>query len=434
MGLFDRFKKKQESEKIEEAIENVKISELAQWLVDNLNLEILQKKSKDFYEDIIVSFNQLIDLNEILSKAEFEIKDKSYVAVNMTKDGFVKKANSVINSINFSKTIDQSKIFYEFMDDFHSSVNKSLKEIQSLTPKQAILISRYFRKDAAPVMEKLKDIEKTIKNLSEFLKNEGKGMKIIDNMKQKTNEYHDLINALDSLEKKKTEKTLNAEKIEKSEIETKISNFKKNPEWIEFEALRKELKSDEEKASDIEYNIKEQLSAVSKPLKKMEYVLEREIINSDFPTSLLKDFLYKPLESFIAEDGDASLNKLIENLNKMIGDKKIVIKSKEIQKIKELKKAANMQLKELRSIYRDIKNKNKERENKINKYADLVEKISELNKHLEAEREESQNLKQELVEISKKISEIKDNITNIKNEIESTLLNEIGKKIELVMN
>ncbi|MBU0898676.1 MAG: hypothetical protein KKB03_00745 [Nanoarchaeota archaeon] len=430
MGLFDRFKKKEvEPERIIE-LEKINMNELSSWLAERMDIEHLQEISKKFYEDIISSFYELKELSERLEKAEFESGDNRYIAANMTKDTFVKKAVSVINSLNFSKTVEQSKISYRFIKDFHSKISRPLKEIHTLTPKQVILISTYFKTEARPAMNKLKELDDKIKDLNRFLDSEGKRMQIIDDVESKTNEYKKIVNMINSLEHKKTEKTNRISEIEKTDTETKISQMKQTEKWIEFETLEKEIKTNEEKSKDIEYNIKEQLSVLAKPLKKIDYLISKSLLDSFSEQKLLSDFLYRPFETFISEDNN-SLKKLLDCLDNAVNDNKISIKEKDKQKIKDLNKAVDIQLKELKSIYFDVKEQIEKKRSKIENYRNLIEDKHGLDGQLNKEREETTQLKQEIKIINDEISVSNESISKMKNDIENSLLDEIGN-VELI--
>ncbi|MFH1444929.1 MAG: hypothetical protein ABIF08_00410 [Nanoarchaeota archaeon] len=434
MGFLDKLRKKDRKEEvIEVPIEKVRIEELTDWLNSIFEVTVLHEKSKTFYENIMASFAEIKILNEKLMEAELESGEKIYTSANMVKDTFVNKTRSIVSSLGFPEKPEQ-KINYNFISIFYSSVLKSIKEIQSLSPKQLILLSNYFKSEARPVMEKIKSANDSIKDLGSFLASEGKGMRLLENINSKIDDYNNLIQELNALEQSKKEINEKIEAIEKSDIDTEISSLKQTSRWKEFELLEKELKTKHEKTSDVEHNIKEQLSVLEKPLMKIEYLISRNLIDFPIDQAIVQGFSLKPFEAFIKDSGDDSLKKLIEELSKMVSDKKLSLKEKEKQKIKELHKALNGSLKELRDIYFNSKQNNLEKKSKIVEYSDIIEKNKILEERLTKEREESFKLKSDIKQTDKSISETKERISNLKKETEASVYEDIGKRIELIAN
>ena len=205
MGLFRLFsRKKTEKKEVEKEQEVTKISidNIHKWFHETYRnkLKEAEKESSELVEKIISNFSEMKQSINALEKAEFGEGEKIFTSANMVKDTFVKKYFTIMHTIQ-----KPGKKDYASLQQFLKNSSNAINEMKSLSPKQKFLLSRYFKDEAAKVINDINMIDSNTKAFADFLSSKGKIIQLQENIDMKSSEYSSLINNMKSLTSREKE-------------------------------------------------------------------------------------------------------------------------------------------------------------------------------------------------------------------------------------
>ncbi len=234
---------------------NVEIQNLIKNFQDsNFTSEEITKsleELKNTRDETIAKKQRISELESELNSLDDKIKtiEKS---VEQIKSGEryseFKKLNESLSSFKNSRTLIKNKIDAQFTKisrplgryEYASSLDKEQKAllsqlindpIEALTPSNkdsVIVILENVRKGITSGSISVKDIEKTMIHLTETEENLGNFIDEVDNYNQKRNELQQQISSFDNAELIELENVLKKSNDQKTDIESKITLFKKD--------------------------------------------------------------------------------------------------------------------------------------------------------------------------------------------------------------
>jgi len=434
MGFFDfvrRGKKADEKTEEKESVE-LFIANIPKWVDEKFSIQArdVDKRVEKICKNIINELSEIRDSVKALENASFEADNKTYAAVNMVKSLFVKRSYSLLG--NRPKLPENPS--YSDLESFHSETVNLLTDLKKISPKQAILISNFFKKESANVFANIKETEKHLESLQTFLKTEAKIKKTIEDAISATDEYKGMKKQFDFLENKNKELDLNLSTIQKnrSQKRTDLKKLIENRDWKNMEMLDKEIKEFDVRISDLQSKITSELSIISRPLKKLEHMAETD---SDFATinkKIINQFVESPFDAMMNEHGESLLKESLKLINDLVGEKKLTLKQKDHDKILELIRKLETQIPWIKERYvktlNDKKNKQKEMENL---YPDLVKQKNDIEAALDSAKKEEERLVTEADEICKDKENIKKEMKSKKERLQNMLSEDTGFKVKL---
>lgn len=428
MGFLNFFKREKEKPEIrEEAFKKPiesKAEEMPEKIKETVN-ERLVKVNQDtnkIYEQILDGFQSIRKSNKRLELSSFEKHDKTYASVNMIKDTWVKRVYSSLDSISLISSID-----YQELRDFHSNSQRVLNEIRKMTPKQIYLLSTYFKKESLQVIADIKLVDKRLDDLKKFLDNEGKVMWLLNEVNSKTDDYLKTKEKLDDLFKKESDIKKQIKELERIAAKTSsdLQDFLKSSQWKDLEKEQEEIETLSRKESELKYQITEELSAIKRPLKKLEHAA----YFSKDQRAVLEKFIHSPMKTLF-EHGESKLGEILLNMKKMTEEGKIQLKESEIEKIEEITQkiesgSFSNSKHEYENMTREIKNKKQDMEKE---QPDMIKRKEGIEKEKEFTEQDMERLKKELEEIVRNQERIKNELLEKKTYLENLILKELGEK------
>jgi hypothetical protein len=419
MGFFDFLKKKEELLPVQE--EDVLIGDIEDWFSSNFNNRVkeLISKSDKIHKDVISGFDHVKTAVKKLDKASFEKEDKIYARVNMVKSGYTRRASSLLGSVKDMET----ELNYNILKDFYDKSSNTLKNLKEISPKQATLMSNYFRRESNELIKGMSSLDNTISSLKEFLDQEGRILETKINVKEGMEKHKSLQERASKLEsdeneiKKKIEETENKVKTAAKELES----FLNSSRWDELDTLKTKIDSLKNETFKIEYQIRGDLSYLKRPLKKAKHIDKNPAIEA---------YIKAPFKEFVSDGGEAALGEIISLLNIMINRGKLSLKDKESSKIKELQ--SNMEaISDHRNKYLNLVKERRETEAKLKEFDILYEEKTSYEESIERTKKEKESLKADMKGMQRKMNEndeeMKENIKGM----ESAIFNKSNRKVNI---
>ncbi len=273
MGFLSFLKKKEEPAEEPPAPmeEDVRAEDLPGWFSQAFGerLASARKEALGTFRDIAASLGSVEKASRKLEKAEFETGDKTYAAVNMIKDDYVKKLKKAIHCVSREPGSDYASLL-----KFHSSAREAIGELLDIGPRQAILLSRYFSSEMKTVVAKIKEAKEALDRMGSFLKGEGSIIRVNDDLESLLGERGEALKALEEAraQLKESERRSSGLSEEISSAESRLNDFESSDGWKRHISLRSELEEAESEASGIEEAVRSELSVTKRPLKKFSHV------------------------------------------------------------------------------------------------------------------------------------------------------------------
>ncbi|RLJ06459.1 MAG: hypothetical protein DRP18_00730 [Candidatus Aenigmatarchaeota archaeon] len=423
MGIFGLFKK-------EKPIQ-IDIYDAEEWVRKNFSgkIEESRKRLEELYKNLVKEFSELKNLIDALSTASFEGEGKSSAVVNMTKDMIVKRGTALINNI-LSIKFDTS---YDSIREFVFTAEEALRDIGSLTPKQAVVLTKYFSSHGSEISKKVKTIHSELKELREFLEGKGKLLKTIDDIKDNVNRYIEITEQLGKTEERRNEIIRETKQIksvverEKKELESILSG----EDYKRIEKIQKETDEIKNKIQEKETKIKETLSSIIRPVKKFEYLINKEYLLPKDEENTLLHFLENPFESVVSEKERNLLKNILKKLKDVSEQGMLELKMSEKSKVssvlKSLEKDIPAVLNEIDALRKEIERKEKEREG----LSDILQRKTDLEESIERNETQVKNLEEELKHLEEEEETLKEEIESKTEEIKKGIEAFTEKKIIL---
>ncbi|MHA2069934.1 MAG: hypothetical protein ACXABY_36685, partial [Candidatus Thorarchaeota archaeon] len=269
MAFLDKFRKR---EVVVETRE-LGLDEVSAWFDQEFGERVAQvKKDLDSMRgNLAASFMEVRDSARSLEDSVFDGKERIHSAANMIKGSFAKRIYGQINE--FEKASREVSPGFSPMNEFCSRTEKVVKDIRSASPKEVMLISRYFRKESDALTSRIKSAEDQLRGFREYLDSKGSMLGVSESLGKLLGKNQELEDVRKSLGKKiqSAEKRKQELKKEKKGLEKNLEGFLSGEEWKSFQESRESLKKSRQDLLSVENQILNELSVVRRPFKKLNY-------------------------------------------------------------------------------------------------------------------------------------------------------------------
>jgi hypothetical protein len=412
-----------DTQPVEEALVEVKLDDVMKAIEGTVSSRLTEelKKAAGLYGEISHGLEEARKHAAELEKKKFESGDKTYAVVNMTKDHYVKRANSLIsgapriNNFNFEET-----------SAYCEGTKKILNELLNIPPKQAILLTRYFKKESSKLITTLKQTEAAFSEMEMLLNSSMLGFYSAANrslvevwqMIYKSEEMEDAVSKINA--------KIGAKKAELSGKENAAKEYVSGEESRAFVALDEEIRKLESERMELGNVISDRLSAIKRPLKKLEHAASGQGEKDKEKLSLYSRMSHSPMKVLMQEQGDALL---LEALAKI---REVGLKDEERELVEEMIKKIELgYLSELTDKYKWLETEVEAKKKEFEK-SHVPEKQRKHDKEIEAVNREISELGKEAERISKNRAELSEKIRSSMESLEHMILKEAKLRIVIV--
>ncbi len=269
-GIFSRKKAEPEAQIVANTPDKIHYADVPAWLDSALSerLESIGRKSSDAFASIMAGREKLKGRIETLGRQSFDPHDKTYAKVNMAKDTFVNKALSELNGITRPRETG-----YESLCSLRDSALSALESIKKATPKQAILISNYFKKQSSEMIAGIKELESAVSGLSHLIDGDAKLLKFVKEAKDNAARLAAL-----EIERRVDDINLSKASVSESSIGNRISVKQKeldalmdSEEWKAYAETLGKLSELEARMKSAEQDANNRISVLRRPMKKLSH-------------------------------------------------------------------------------------------------------------------------------------------------------------------
>ncbi len=432
LGLFRKEKKPEVLEPKSEESVSLKLKDLGTWFEDNFSKDIDKSKSRggELFQNVTDSISNLRNSFVSLESARFSGRERVHAAANMIKDSYVKKAYPIIT--NIEKVSRETGMSYSGLNDFVTEVTKTIETLKKTTPKQAVLMSRYFKKESEPIKSSMKEVNGSIDSLKTWL-DEEVTLRLLESIKKKTGYQVSGFDEMKSLEKRKNDikNDMIELKKKKQDKESEYLELLKGNDWKSFNSMEKEIKDIKNDIMKIESDLTNELSPMKRPLKKLEHTLRKHDIMFNHK-GFLKGFIQDPFGSIKTKNGEDSLRSFLFTMNKMFHDNKIELKDKERERMDVLLEKMVREIPEIKKKYNDLVQKRENTEKRIRESSVIVKKKDELESDVEKYSRYTTDMEKELKDVSREQEKLKEEMHSKVKDLEKLILKETGREVEIV--
>ncbi|MEM5812430.1 MAG: hypothetical protein QW286_01810 [Candidatus Aenigmatarchaeota archaeon] len=434
MGILDLFRKKKEPEEIKtEPPAEVHIDEIHEWVDRTLSGKIndRQQRANELYSDIMRGFEKIREAAEILERAKFDSKDKTGAVVNMTKELFAKRVHNLLTSVN---GFQGKPIEYNVLKEFHKAAAEALADMESITPKQAYILSTYFSKESSAIIDRIKETQEKLSVMKEFLESEGETIQLAHKIISKKEQQNILRAKLDSMKKEESGIEIRIRELRQrtekhlSEIESII----KGHEYSEYTKILERIEKNRRKSRSIEDKIKQEIYQVIRPLKKLDYLAGKNYPLLKSQELVLEGLINRPFETIIKNKED-SIREILLLLRKAASEEMLILKDSERQKVDELIFKTETDIRDMKAYYQELEDELKELERDKNRYEWIVERKNHLENSIKRSLEEIASLEKILFSSAKDRESIRKEMERHKQELEEIIYKTSGKKVSIVI-
>jgi hypothetical protein len=431
MGFFDFLKKPKEevkpvvdSKPVDVGIDSME-KEIGEHVSDMLSRE--KGKAKDLYGRIRSDFREIKKLNSELGEKKFEEGEKRYSAVNMIKNNYVNRTFGLLGGVPPVREMN-----HEELENFLSKTTKVLDGMRKVPPKQAILLSKYFKKEASEIVKILKKIEDNLNGMRSLL-SDGKPIPLVNRINSRVSMITSERKKFKDLEQQERVIREKVKKL-KSEREGKGGDLEK---FLKSEGYRKLIDSKErikdlkQERENLANEIREEFSSIKRPMKKYEHVLRNDRSIPREKRISLEKLVHSPLKTVLDEGGESVLAEMISRVENAIKEREIGLKESERKKFKEFSgNVRKGKVSGLKKKYEGIKREMEEAERQRDKESVAGER-EKIRREIENLDHEISEYERNLENFSKGKESTKSRILEEKEELEKTLERELGKKFRI---
>ena len=418
------FLKKKEEEVPDLETHEVMMSELSDWFQGVARDELKAKtaESEQLYKELVARFSDIRHRLEKLDDARISGGERLHIAANMIKESFTKKKYLPLNSI--VPLYEQYKPDYVYFMMFQEKIMEAIKELKTSTPKQTILLSRYFKRESAELVESIKKAEDASLRLREFLKAESGPMGLLDNIRATVKECRRLLNEAAGMDSRVSKIKQDAEhsKEKRSELEKRFLKLLKSKDWNEINSLGKEAIASRDGLREAEMRLNSELSSIRRPLKEIEHVLAKKGTLTPIQRNILRDFVRDPLKSVMAEKGLDELQKCIKALVRKAADVKDI-------DLQDLSERLYGDVPEMRSSYMELRDKLDKTEKRLEELSKLSASKDGMEKEIRKMSEETGMLDDEVKDVLSVKSRMNEQVQEKLRELETRILEGAQKKV-----
>jgi len=434
MGILDIFKRKKEPEKPpEEKPAEVHIDEVHDWVNQTLAGKIKDRheKANELYSEVMKGFGRIKDSSDALEQSRFESDEKIGPVVNMTKDLFVKRVHNLVAAV---QGFQGRSIDLKVLNEFQESAGEALGDMNSITPKQAFLLSTYFQKESSSVIDNIKETQEKLSILKEFLESEGETIQLAHSIKSRKDQQSMLKLRLTSVEKEESGIELRIRELrnrtEKNLAE--IEEIIKGHEYAEYNNIVEQIEKNRRKSAAIKERITEEFASIQRPLKKLEYLVSKNYPILKEQELILEGIINRPFET-LEKNEENRLRDVLLLVRKASVEEKIVLKDKERERIDEILSRLDTDIKSFKSDFQDLEEELKDLERDRNRYEWVVERKSHLENNIKRSLEEIASLEKVMEASAQDKESIRKEMERQKHELEDILFKTSGKKVSIVV-
>ncbi|NIP40458.1 MAG: hypothetical protein GTN39_02980 [Candidatus Aenigmarchaeota archaeon] len=428
MGFFDFLKKPREEEAkpvVDTRPVEVEIDSLEKKINDHVSdmLSRERERAKDLYSKIREDFGEIKRMGKELEGKKFEESDRMYSAVNMIKNNYVNRTFGLLGGVPLVQEMS-----HEELDNFHSKTTKVLDGMRKVPPKQAILLSKYFKKEASQIVKILKKIEDNLNEMKSLL-SEGKPISLVNRITSRARGIMEMKRKFDDLEHQ--EKVLK-EKIRKleSEKESKqgdLEDLLKSEGYREIVDSREKVRDLRQEKENLESELREEFSSIKRPLKKYEHILRNDPSIPRERRISFEKMIHSPVKSILAEGGESVLSEMVSKVSESMEKGMISLKESERKKFGEFsEKIKEGKISDLRKRYDGLREMIEESEKRKGK--DVLNEREKIKREIEHSDHEISEYERNLENISKGKKSTKSGILGEKEKLERTIEREMGRK------
>ena len=434
MGILDIFKRKKEPEKpAEEKPAVVHIDEVHEWVDQTLAGKIKDRheKANELYSEVMKGFGKIKDSADLLEQSRFESDEKIGPVVNMTKDLFVKRVHNLVATV---QGFQGRSIDLKVLNEFQESAGEALGDMNSITPKQAFLLSTYFAKESSSVIDNIKETQEKLAVLKEFLESEGETIQLAHSIKSKKEQQSLLKLRLTSVEKEESGIELRIRDLrnrtEKNLAE--IEEIIKGHEYAEYNNIVEQIEKNRKKSAAIREKVTEEFASIQRPLKKLEYLVSKNYPILKEQELILEGIINRPFET-LAKNEESKIKDILLLVRKATMEERIVLKDKERERIDEILSRLDTDMKELKDGFQELEEELKDLERDRNRYEWVVERKSHLENNIKRALEEIASLEKVMEASAQDKENIRKEMERQKHELEDILFKTSGKKVSIVV-
>lgn len=425
-------KKEEVSEEVGVKKESLSIDELKKRINKRRN-QPLQEIEED-YESILERVSnvrgKILDVNQSLldAEAEEEVHPNIYKSASEAKRLFSNKVDRALEKME-----PPSEPTWNGLLSFNRSLRDGVNLLQNARISHGNQVATLYEKE----ISKLNRLTNSAQSLSEELNS------TLVNAKNKVDDFDELLEYLSEREemlkaKKEFRKEIERLKNREQELEDKqekkkksLESLKKSNRFKELEDLKEEKKKLIEKKDKISKKIEYTISEISRPLRKMSKMIERdEHMVSKEVLDAIDSYRDNPVQTALQEVEELpKLRALLQELEEVLEDK---MKLDEKERKKRLEEVRGMMKKEkvrkLRSNYLEIEDKLNDLKKEI-ETSPLLEKKENLEKSIQENESEIDSVREKIEQIEEDLDEkeisIEENARKIREKAESILNVEI---------
>jgi hypothetical protein len=345
MGILDFLKKKQ--------TESVRFSELVDWLnrqVEGKHLDRRISATKQEMNSLLEDARKHLDL---LEKAELQ-NDKIPLKEKQIMEGHRKTYLQRVR-----RFLDEITVPDDFAQVGHYTArfSESLSHLGQETLKNFSILKQFFDIEVSRVAQILKGMEQVLSRLQSEIDKEG--VELIKEAKIRIKQYNDDLNKKARLEQEleNHNQELDVLKKKREKIESRLQEFKKSAEYLQFKEFIDEKKKTEGLANTVDQDIITIFAELNRPLKKYTH----NTINEKIADQYIAD----PVGA-LEEDTPLLIHDLLKKM--LIDIDTLELKDKQLEKTKEMIQRLSKEFltDKKREIAR-LKELNKEFASKINR-------------------------------------------------------------------
>lgn len=403
-------------EKVKETIELIKLSE---WFDSKADVEFnkVNSKLKERYSLIRKEVENLRNAVNILEKTEVKEKvdDKVRNIVLSNKKNYINQVNLFLEDLHLPDNMEYRNAI-EFYNNFQSSIdNLSKSSLKSYNASKHL-----FFDEVDAVAKILKNLDKISKDIK--LNFDDSNSEQLDEIKSKINDY---LNCLDK--KKKSKEKLKQNKNNLKELQNKIKKlgneiekFETSKDFASYNKLLEKREQIEKKITDLEDELLNKFSILTRPLKKYEKITLLD-------TRLIQRYINNPYDALIL-DKELEIIKVFQNLKKNVSEDKLELKDKVKEKV--LSRMEELTPDKLKEIILRAEELNRDRANVLKgiRESTVPSELKELQNKLNKEQNLLENTKTGIKEIEEK-ADI--NLDDMKEEISREINNNLGIEVEI---
>jgi hypothetical protein len=396
-------------------IEEIKISELQQWINNKVSNLPFKDFLKDYYSQIETIKENIIKRTQELQEQEVPkehqvVEERIKNIVKGHRDNYVREITRFIEHLNQEKKEKHSSLqYYLGAIEFNTNLNKEFDGLAKRTAKSYQASQHIYFDQVEAVFKQMGELNLLLRKFEKESENVQYIKKLQQSLSELEEEQVRTKNIKKDLTKKEEEMSKSKQELEK--LKEQLEQLQKSKEYNQYQELKKQEESLNKEILDNENLIFSYFSKLSKALRKYERVA--------LDNKLITTYLEDSVKAF-KDDQELNIKEILQGLNKSLDSLNFDDKQKS-NIIELIKKSEGDYLEELKNKNDQLSSQNKELIRKINSKT-ITSQIEEKEKEINSQ---DQTVKRQELELEK-ISSTKNNENEIIEEIK-----EIGKKINL---